>query len=134
KVPDATLYAPTPMPDRIVLTWCDDPRTTQAVTWRTSTDVTVGVAELALAEGGPGFKDKAKRLEAITTAYKSDISRSHVPQVVLPELTPGTRYVYRVGDGVNWSEWFQFRTAADTPEPFSFVYFGDAQTDIRSMW
>ena len=41
---------------------------------------------------------------------------------------------YRVGDGVNWSEWFHFRTASDRPEPFSFIYFGDAQTDLKSLW
>src|SRR5262249_21666459 len=35
---------------------------------------------------------------------------------------------------VNWSEWFQFRTASDRPEPFSFIYFGDAQNGIRSLW
>jgi hypothetical protein len=44
------------------------------------------------------------------------------------------KYAYRVGDGVNWSEWFHFRTASDPPEPFTFVYFGDAQNDIRSLW
>ena len=44
-------------------------------------------------------------------------------------------YAYRVGDGgKNWSEWFQFRTAADANEPFTFVYFGDAQNAIRSLW
>jgi hypothetical protein len=42
--------------------------------------------------------------------------------------------VYRVGDGVNWSEWFQFQTASSDPEPFSFIYFGDAQNDLKSLW
>jgi 3',5'-cyclic AMP phosphodiesterase CpdA len=49
-------------------------------------------------------------------------------------LTPNTKYVYRVGDNVQWSEWFQFTTASDTDAPFSFIYFGDAQNEIRSMW
>ncbi|MFM8215573.1 MAG: fibronectin type III domain-containing protein, partial [Pirellula sp.] len=48
-------------------------------------------------------------------------------------LQPATKYAYRVGDGVNWSEWFQFRTASTQPEPFSFVYFGDAQNDLRTL-
>ena len=39
-----------------------------------------------------------------------------------------------MGDGQNWSEWFHFQTASAEPEPFSFIYFGDAQNDIRSMW
>ncbi|MGD2124287.1 MAG: metallophosphoesterase, partial [Gemmatimonadota bacterium] len=29
---------------------------------------------------------------------------------------------------------FQFRTASREPEPFSFVYFGDAQNDIKPLW
>jgi hypothetical protein len=36
-------------------------------------------------------------------------------------------YAYRVGDGTHWSEWFHARTAANEPEPFSYIYFGDAQ-------
>ncbi|MBR15462.1 MAG: hypothetical protein CMQ25_04330, partial [Gammaproteobacteria bacterium] len=28
-------HAPTPLPDRVVLTWEGDPSTTQSVTWRT---------------------------------------------------------------------------------------------------
>jgi 3',5'-cyclic AMP phosphodiesterase CpdA len=53
-------------------------------------------------------------------------------------LKPNTTYVYRVGNGgVNsrgWSEWFQFTTAHDSDAPFSFIYFGDAQNNVKSMW
>jgi 3',5'-cyclic AMP phosphodiesterase CpdA len=35
---------------------------------------------------------------------------------------------------VNWTEWFQFMTASEKPAPFSFIYFGDAQNDIRAHW
>jgi len=54
--------------------------------------------------------------------------------VHLKELEPGTMYAYRVGDGEKWSEWFQFRTAYDSNKEFTFVYFGDAQNAVRSMW
>ena len=37
--PAAAAHAPTPLPDRVVLTWDGNPATSQAVTWRT--DVTV---------------------------------------------------------------------------------------------
>ncbi len=134
RVPDAVLHQPSAMPDRIVLTWTDDPATTQAVTWRTSTDVDRAYAEIALADGGPGFKDRAQRVDAQTTSFRSDLSKCHVHSVEFQALQPGTKYAYRVGDGANWSEWFQFRTASSRPEPFSFIYFGDAQNDIRSMW
>ena len=42
-------HAPTPLPDRVVLTWEDDPATTQSVTWRTDTATNKGMAHLALA-------------------------------------------------------------------------------------
>ena len=42
-------------------------------------------------------------------------------------------YMYRVGDGINWTEWFHFRTASASLESFSFVYFGDWQEDIKSQ-
>ena len=29
-------------------------------------------------------------------------------------LEPETKYLYRVGDGTNWSEWLEFETAAAT--------------------
>ncbi|HOA72378.1 MAG TPA: metallophosphoesterase family protein [Phycisphaerae bacterium] len=133
-VPPAELYAPSRMPDRIVLTWTGDTTTTQTVTWRTSVDVTRAFAEIAVADAGPNFPEKAKRIEAKTQPYESDPPEWHLHVVEFRELSPATIYAYRVGDGTNWSEWFQFRTAPTTPEPFSFIYVGDAQTDLRSRW
>ncbi len=127
-------YKPGVLPDRIVLTWADDPRTTQSVTWRTSTLVESAVAEIALAEPGPGFPEKAQRCEAVSQTLETDLGEARYHSVTFRDLEPGTRYVYRVGDGANWSEWFQFSTASADPEPFSFIYFGDAQTNLRSMW
>ena len=49
-------------------------------------------------------------------------------------LLKRTVYAYRVGAGDHWSEWFQFTTASNTNKPFSFIYLGDAQNDIRSKW
>lgn len=45
--PDVHVHAPSPLPDRIVLTWNGDPATTQAVTWRTDATAMRGMAELA---------------------------------------------------------------------------------------
>ena len=39
-----------------------------------------------------------------------------------------------MGSGDVWSEWFHFRTAHEGPAPFSFIYFGDAQVNILSLW
>ncbi len=130
----ADVYRPSAVPDRIILTWAGDPRTTQAVTWRTSTDVKLGIAELALADAGPNFSQQARRTEAQTQVLVTDINEAHFHTVHWRNLKPATKYAYRVGDGTNWSEWFHFNTANDKPEAFSFIYFGDAQNDIRSLW
>jgi len=133
-VKPAEAYRPTPLPDRIILTWAGDPATTQAVTWRTSTDVKKGLAEIAVADAGPGFPKTAKQVPAVSQALLTDLSTAHFHSVKFEGLVPATKYAYRVGDGVNWSEWFHFTTASNKPEPFSFIYFGDAQNDIRSLW
>lgn len=130
----ATVYAPSALPDRIVLGWNGDPRTSQSVNWRTSVDVAQGLAEVVQADAGPYFAEKAKQISATTEMLKSDLSSAHFHSATFTDLKPGTVYAYRVGDGTNWSEWFQFRTAAAKDEPFSFIYFGDAQNDVRSKW
>jgi len=131
--PEAAAHAPRPLPDRIVLTWSGDPASTQAVTWRTGTIVAHAVAELALATEH-GSKLKPERLPATTTPFQSDLGAAHYHHVEFIDLLPDTLYAYRVGDGTNWSEWFQFRTASRVVKPFTFVYFGDAQNDIKTHW
>jgi hypothetical protein len=49
-------------------------------------------------------------------------------------LRPNQHYAYRVGDGFTWSEWIQIRTAKEGNAPFSFIYLGDAQNKIHSLW
>jgi acid phosphatase type 7 len=141
QVKPAEYYAPTAVPDRIILTWAGDPSTTQAVTWRTSGEVQDAVAQIAIADGGPNFQKAVETVKATSQDLTTDINEARFHTVKFESLTPNTKYVYRVGDGVeregtdlNWSEWFHFTTASDKPEPFSFIYFGDAQNDIRSMW
>ncbi|MFN7843750.1 MAG: fibronectin type III domain-containing protein, partial [Pirellula sp.] len=130
----AEVHKPSLIPDRVVLTWKSDPRTTQAATWRTSTAVKESVGQIQLADHGPLKEQNAVTVKAATEYLKSNLSEAHYHSVEFTDLKPNTKYVYRVGDGANWSEWFQFTTAPSKPEPFSFVYFGDAQNDVRSQW
>ena len=134
KVADADAHRPTPLPDRILLTWSQDPTTTQSVTWRTDDSVTRAFAEIAEAGDGQLFRQVARRIDAATAPLKTDLGLCHYHEVTFAGLTPETRYAYRVGDGENWSEWNQFATASTEPKPFSFVYFGDAQNEVKSMW
>jgi hypothetical protein len=138
------IYRPTHVPDRVILTWNGDPATAQAVTWRTDTTGAKAVGQVALSEGGTGHDslgakvrpnpEKTKTVAGKTEFVKSDLFEAHYHSVTFTELKPATKYVYRVGDGANWSEWYEFRTASDKPEPLSFMYFGDAQNEVRSHW
>ena len=121
-------------PSRVVLTWRDDPARTQAVTWRTDALVDESFAEIAEASANPGFGALARRSPARTTAVAVPAGTAYYHEARFTALRPNTQYAYRVGDGTTWSEWFQFRTASLTPAPFSFIYLGDAQNDIRSLW
>ena len=127
-------FPPKPMPDRVVLTWNGDPATTQAVTWRTDTTITEAYAEVAVAGDMPEFILQAARSNARTEKLVSDKGAAHYHTATLSQLRPNTLYAYRVGDGKHWSEWFHFKTADNKPAPFSFIYFGDAQNDLKSLW
>jgi len=131
--PEKAMHAPRPLPDRVVLTWRGDPATSQAVTWRTDTSGRVAKAEIAVAA------EQARDLQPTTVAgasapFTSSLGEAHYHSVEFTGLTPDTLYAYRVGDGVNWSEWLHFRTASREARRFSFIYFGDAQNDIRAHW
>lgn len=121
-------------PDRIILTWKGDPSTSQAVTWRTYTKTEKAVAQLSISDPGPDFVKQAITMDATTTLFDADSVKAHYHAVNFENLQPDTRYLYRVGDGEVWSEWFQFRTAKAEAAPFSFIYFGDAQNDLKSLW
>jgi 3',5'-cyclic AMP phosphodiesterase CpdA len=126
-------HAPTPLPERVVLTWSGDPATTQSVTWRTDTSVQAAVAEFAVANAN-GRALQTLSVDAETSYFKSDLNEAHYHSLTFENLQPDTLYTYRVGDGVNWSEFYHFRTASDRPAPFSFIYFGDAQNEVKTHW
>lgn len=128
------IYLPTPIPDRICTSFTGDPATSFSVTWRTDLSAKNTAAEIALAEGGPSFVMKAKRIQGTSQTFKSNLGEAQYHQVNFEGLSPDTRYLYRVGSGSHWSEWIQFKTASKDSTPFTFVYFGDAQNQIKSHW
>ena len=137
QTPAQTLAAPVDpghVPSRVLLTWRDDPSRSQAVTWRTESRVDEAFAEIAEASANPGFGALARRSPARTTPVTVDDRTVYYHEARFTLLRPGTQYAYRVGDGTTWSEWFHFRTASAEPEPFEFIYLGDAQNDLRSLW
>ncbi len=128
-------FASSVYPDRVTLTLSGDPATTQTVTWRTDSTVLNPKAQICLDNGTLIQDTGAREIDAVTKVFQDKNGKTdHYHHVVFDALEPARVYVYRVGDGEHWSEWFQFRTAANHPEPFSFIYLGDAQNGIKSQW
>ena len=127
-------YTPTAFPDRVILGWQGSPATSQSVNWRTDSTVVGAVGAIHEADAGPDFVKKATIVPAVTQSVLLDGKHILYHSVHFKDLKPATKYSYRVGAGDHWSEWFHFKTAEDKAAPFSFLYFGDAQNDIRSLW
>lgn len=132
-----TLYPAEKKPDHIVLTWSGDPKTTQAIQWRTSTDVAQGFvqymkkSEFNRFRSGEPNRTKAETKPLTNPTLVNDTT-VHRHTAVLSGLEPGTTYVYSVGDGSEegWTELAEFTTAPAAATPFSFIYMGDAQNGL----
>ncbi|WP_337042321.1 metallophosphoesterase family protein [Emticicia sp. 17c] len=137
---DVKVLFPSAFPDRIILNLTATPETSMAVNWRTDTTITKGEIQLALATDGTQFLKNVRTINANTeflqTKYQNEPEvKAFYHAGIMDNLTPGSLYVYRVGYDKHWSEWFQFRVPKNTPDrPISFLYFGDAQNDVKSQW
>ena len=132
----ATAVAPDTAPVRIVLGWAGDPATSQAVTWRTADAVLAPQAQIALAAPGCGGAAGPLRTVAATprtVAIGSQRTVTHY-KAEFNGLAPATRYAYRVGTPSASSQWHCFTTASAGPEPFRFIYLGDAQRGLEKRW
>lgn len=128
-------YTPTPQPDRIILNVTVDPATSIAINWRTSEDVKESFAEIAEASADPRFTEKVLKQTAKTERLAfENTPTANYHSLIFDKLKPKTKYAYRVGQGGHWSEWIHFVTAGHAGERFSFIYYGDVQTNIKSLW
>lgn len=129
-------FRPTQYPDRVILTWAGDPATSQTVNWRTDTTIMASKAQIKAEDANPALEKAITSYDASSTVLngRNNYETAKYHHVTFTNLKPATVYAYRVGSGEHWSEWFQFTTASAKNEPFSFIYLGDAQNDIRSKW
>jgi acid phosphatase type 7 len=137
-LPDKLLF-PSKDPDRVILNLTEAPETSIAVNWRTDTTVREGVVEWAVATAGPEFLNSVQtetaKMQPLTVARAGDpIVAANYFSATVTGLSAGTKYVYRVGTAGSWSEWHQIQMPDASKEKLSFIYFGDAQTDVKSMW
>lgn len=120
-----------PEPERVVLTPPTDASTAQSFTWRTGSGTRDGDVRIR-----PAGSDAEWR---VVDAYANEVltsggvaTRSHSATVT--GLQPGTAYDYTVGNGEARSTTHRFTTAGTSGEPFTFLYFGDAQNDLTEKW
>ena len=130
---------PSVTPDRIILNATPDPATSVAVTWRTDLTVNAGICELQAISATKinpsdtrSFKAKTRSFNYVYENEPEISANQH--SVILTGLTAGTSYLYRVGHGDNWSEWFEFKTPGIGRGEYSFIYFGDPQLGLQSEW
>ncbi|GAA1023936.1 hypothetical protein Aple_091230 [Acrocarpospora pleiomorpha] len=138
KYPAAEVHKPSPIPDRLILIPTNTPAASQRVTWRA--EATADTAQAQILEAPRALGEVAPAAGAVTNVMAMAsvpvnttlgyASTYHTVEFV--GLKPNTRYTYRVGDGTNWSAWTDFTTAAAGFQPFSFIYYGDAQNYIDS--
>jgi hypothetical protein len=127
-------------PDQWVLTWSDDPRTTQTLQWRTdNTHKQLQVAVVPEADPA-GFASQALRVREVeANAYRTPTTINdpvnHRFATTFSDLSPNTtyRYAWRAVAQQSWQPVGRFRTAPGGAVDFSFLYLGDAQNGL-STW
>ena len=121
-------------PERIILNLTENPSKSQAVTWRTYDKVNDPKAQITPVTDSSFLDEDVKTINARSEKVslgKEKFVYHH--SAVFENLKPSTLYAYRVGADENWTEWNQFKTAEGSFKPFSFVYLGDPQEEIKSM-
>ena len=112
-----------PQPDHIFISFNGDAKTSMAVTWRTSIDVTSGYA-LCRKDG----TDEYMRYDADSDVFESDIDISNMFWARMTNLEPGTKYYYTVGNDEFRSDEFYFTTEEENAESFKFICVSDQQS------
>ncbi|NND31872.1 MAG: metallophosphoesterase family protein [Saprospiraceae bacterium] len=143
-VPDSVIglppfFYPTEYPDHIILNLTADPLASVMVNWRTKASISNGSVQISEATPGPEFRKDIRTIQAISKGFENKYRaepeiKCYYHSALMDELTPGRKYTYRVGIDTFWSEWFQFNVPNPKRDPLTFIYFGDAQNEVKSMW
>ena len=95
-------------PTKIVATFHGDPKYNMGFNWTTATSVTTGRVEIVQ---GHGKSHSDFTSPIVINATRSTHLSESVFKALATNLSPGTPYSYRVGDGANWSNIGTFTTA-----------------------
>src|SRR5690606_12342142 len=127
-------YPPVLFPDRVVLNVTEDPATSLAIGWRTDHSVKEGGVEIMEVTADPREITRADKHLAKSVPFRLGPIEATYHAVSVYGLRPNTAYMYRVGHGDYWSEWFHTNTAGKPGEKMGFMYLGDVQAGTRSLW
>lgn len=130
-------------PKMINMTFNGDPKTSLAFAWYTdiATDTRLQVVEASKAQGDAFPEQDAVKFtgsgeEIATFVTKSDRSTgdrtkfiSH--KAIANGLKPGTKYIFRVGNGKEWSQVGSFTTDAADNQPYRFIAGSDSQASNK---
>ncbi len=121
-----TKYPAASAPDQVALTWAGDPKTTQAVQWRTDLSVDTGVLRWRK-QGGKEWTGTPARRCMIEDRMVANLPKVNHFTAELTGLTPGTVYEYSVGDDKDdtRSPVATFTTAPAEAKPFTFLWMSD---------
>jgi LPXTG-motif cell wall-anchored protein len=121
----------TATPSNIFVGSNQDPKTEKSVTWMTNplqdedkAIMQVATKEAYVAQGDQAFQNFNGTKQLLT--YSNDSSAINLNSAKATGLKPGTAYVFRVGDGKNWSDVRDFNTLTDS-DHMTFNVFGDTQ-------
>lgn len=117
----------TAVPQQIVCTPHGDLKTQVGFAWVTDKTATSAKAQIMQKDLG-GTWD----ISTTYTGEAGDIDSWRWHKVTATGLTPDTTYIYRVGDGTNWSDTREFTTAPDNDEAFTFLQVNDTQASSLS--
>jgi 3',5'-cyclic AMP phosphodiesterase CpdA len=114
-------------PSEIVLTWTDDPCTTQTISWKASSAVKDGYVRYRVADSGNADQIKEAVVQRFPFVQGATHAAVNCFTATLTGLKQNTRYEYTVHAG-NSSLPNQFTTGAQNPESYTFLVFGDSQS------
>lgn len=131
-----TPHRSTDSPDMTVLTWSEDPKTTQTLQWRTSAASSaykrVQYREKESTPEMPWASADAETTELYDRNIVND-RRVNWHTAILTGLRPDTVYAYAIGEGnPDDGGMFisEFRTAPDKEKPFTFLWMSDTHNRL----
>ena len=123
------IYTSTAIPERILLSWSGDPKSSRNVTWQGDTLIKEGYLQII---------DVSSPLDTIIYRSAPRIIRTSGGaasyfKVGITKLAPGQTYRYRVANGANWSNWFTFKIDNPANGDYSFIFIGDVQDSVNGV-